>query len=228
MRKLTIAGAAAATLLALLLPTAAHAALAAPADHGGGLVVRTDRGLVQGKSAEGTDQWLGVPYAAPPVGALRWAAPQQAPRWTGIRHADKLRRPVRAAGQRQRPPGGQRELPVPERVHPAGRATAGLPVLVMIHGGGLTTGAGDQHDGSLIVEHRPHHRRLHQLPARPVRLPGRARPRHVGADRQRQLRPAGPGGRAAVGAAQHRRVRRGPRARSPSTASRPAAGRCAR
>ena len=32
-----------------------------------------------------------------------------------------------------------------------GQRRGGLPVLVMIHGGGLTTGAGDQHDGSLIV-----------------------------------------------------------------------------
>src|SRR6185437_10315676 len=83
MRKLTIAGAAAATLLGLLLPAAAHAAPAA----GGGLVVRTDRGLVKGKSAEGTHQWLGIPYAAPPAGGLRWAAPQPAPRWHGVRQA---------------------------------------------------------------------------------------------------------------------------------------------
>src|SRR5438445_766122 len=68
MRKLTIAGAAAATVAALLLPAAAHAAPVAPGapagGHGGSLVVRTDRGLVQGKSAEGTRQWLGIPYAA--------------------------------------------------------------------------------------------------------------------------------------------------------------------
>ena len=74
----------AATLLALRLPATAQAGAGG---HGGGLVVRTDRGLVQGKPAEGTDQWLGVPYAAPPTGALRWAAPQPAPRWTGIRPA---------------------------------------------------------------------------------------------------------------------------------------------
>src|SRR5437870_2579243 len=77
-------GIVAAVLLALglLVPTA----LAAPGTPGGaghGLVVPTDRGLVQGKSAEGTDQWLGLPYAAPLTGsgnyglldqesALRW------------------------------------------------------------------------------------------------------------------------------------------------------------
>ena len=69
--------------------TAAPRASAAPgrAGQGNGLIVRTDRGLIEGKSAEGTDQFLGVPYAAPPVGALRWAAPQPAPSWPGIRPA---------------------------------------------------------------------------------------------------------------------------------------------
>jgi hypothetical protein len=51
---------AAVTLLGLTLPVTAQASA------GGGLVVRTDRGLIQGKPAEGIDQWLGVPYAAPP------------------------------------------------------------------------------------------------------------------------------------------------------------------
>src|SRR5580704_7487515 len=75
-----------AVLLALLLPKLpAQAASNGTRDAGHGLVVPTDRGKVQGKSAEGTDQWLGIPYAAPPVGALRWAAPQAAPRWPGIR-----------------------------------------------------------------------------------------------------------------------------------------------
>ncbi len=150
MRKLTIAGAAAATLLALLLPTAAHAAPAAPAGHGGGLVVRTDRGLVQGKPAEGTDQWLGIPYAAPPTGALRWAAPRPAPRWTGIRQATSYggRCAQLASGNG---PRVDNENCLYLNVYTPRERDRRLPVLVMIHGGGLTTGAGDQHDGSLIV-----------------------------------------------------------------------------
>src|SRR5690242_6162506 len=153
MRKLTIAGAAAATLLGLLLPAAAHAAPAAAGGHGGGLVVPTDRGLVKGKSAEGTRQWLGIPYAAPPAGALRWAAPQPAPRWPGIRQATSY------GGRCAQLPSGNGprvdnenclylNVFTPSR---SDRHGGGLPVLVMIHGGGLTTGAGDQHDGSLIV-----------------------------------------------------------------------------
>ena len=114
---LAAAGTAAATLLAVSLPVTAQAGATA----GGGLVVRTDRGLIQGKPAEGTDQFLGVPYAAPPVGALRWAAPQPAAALARDPPGHVLRRPVRPAGQRQRPPGGQRGLPVPQRVHAARR-----------------------------------------------------------------------------------------------------------
>ena len=84
-----------------------------------------------------------------------------------------------------------------------------LPVLVMIHGGGLTTGAGDQHDGSLIVPTD-----LIIVVSINYRLgpfgfltcPGlarRCRPRTA-------TRPPRPGGRAALGAAQRRRLRREP------------------
>ena len=142
--------------------SAAGSAAAAPSGgHGHGLIVRTDKGLLQGTNAEGADQYLGIPYAAPPTGALRWAAPQPAARWTGVRQATSYGGRCAQTGERQRSPGGQRGLPLPQRVHAARSGPAvrpdwrsgghGLPVLVMIHGGGLTTGAGDQHDGSLIV-----------------------------------------------------------------------------
>src|SRR6185437_8364142 len=125
------------------------------------LIVKTDKGLIAGTYAEGTDQFLGVPYAAPPAGALRWAAPQPAASWAGVRQATSYggRCAQLASGNGPRvdnedclylnvytPPGqGGKSGP--------GRRSVGhgLPVLVMIHGGGLTTGAGDQHDGSLIV-----------------------------------------------------------------------------
>jgi carboxylesterase type B len=142
-------------LAAATLVTGVVAAPAASAHPGSGLVVATDKGLIEGTSAEGTDQFLGVPYAAAPVGALRWAAPQPAPRWQGVRPATSYggRCAQLASGNGPRvdnenclflnvytPPGLD-----------AHARQQGLPVLVMIHGGGLTSGAGDQHDGSLIV-----------------------------------------------------------------------------
>jgi para-nitrobenzyl esterase len=159
LRVAAVAAAALALPLALAVPGAAPAVAAARPGAGHGLVVRTDRGWVRGQHAEGISQWLGIPYAAPPVGALRWAAPQPAPRWSGIRPATSYgsRCSQLASGNGPRVDsenclylnvfapgaegwGGSRR----------GRH-GGLPVLVMIHGGGLTSGAGDQHDGSLIV-----------------------------------------------------------------------------
>ena len=61
-------------------------AMAAQAASGGPVAV-TGTGLVQGKTAGATDEFLGIPYAAPPTGALRWAPPQPAAHWSGIRPA---------------------------------------------------------------------------------------------------------------------------------------------
>ena len=153
-RLLATAGLAALVPLAAAAPAAAQGRLPAGQPGGGSLVVRTADGLLQGKSAEGTSQFLGIPYAAPPVGPLRWQAPQPARRWAGIRQATSYgnRCPQLASGNGPRsdsedclylnvfaPPGA--------RSGPHGK----LPVLVMIHGGGLVNGSGDQHDGSLIA-----------------------------------------------------------------------------
>ena len=141
----------AAMLLALgLLVPAAVAAPGSPGGAGRGLVVPTDRGLVQGKPAEGIDQWLGIPYAAPPEGALRWAAPRPAPRWTGIRQATSYSGRCAQLANGNGPRVDNENCLYLNVYAPPGR-DRGLPVLVMIHGGGLTTGACDQHDGSLIV-----------------------------------------------------------------------------
>jgi carboxylesterase type B len=116
------------------------------------LIVTTDKGQVEGRTTGTVDQFLGIPYAAPPAGALRWEAPQPAQAWTGVRSA------LSYGGRCAQPSSGNGPRIDNEdclylnvyapSVIPQGRK---LPVLFMIHGGGLTTGAGDQHDGSLLV-----------------------------------------------------------------------------
>ena len=75
-------------------------AFALPAYADNPLVVKTDQGKVQGKmSADGQARdFLGIPYAAPPVGPLRWKPPQPAAKWQGVRQSDQLRFPVFPAG----------------------------------------------------------------------------------------------------------------------------------
>ncbi len=53
----------------------------------GGLIVSTADGAVHGKAVAATDEFLGIPYAAPPVGPLRWQPPQPAAPWQGVRAA---------------------------------------------------------------------------------------------------------------------------------------------
>ena len=51
------------------------------------LQVKTQAGVVEGFDADGVKKFLGVPFATPPVGELRWQAPQPLQAWEGVREA---------------------------------------------------------------------------------------------------------------------------------------------
>src|ERR1700759_664340 len=55
-----------------------------------GQVVRIDGGAVRGAVVSGGYQFLGLPYAAPPTGALRWRPPQPPTDWNGVREATQF------------------------------------------------------------------------------------------------------------------------------------------
>lgn len=102
-------------------------------------------GPVVGRVRDGVASFKGLPYAAPPVGELRWRPPQPAQRWTAPRDAS---RPGAICIQ---PPAngdnGVGPLPMSEdcltlNVWTPERAEAPLPVMVWIHGGGLNNGSG--------------------------------------------------------------------------------------
>jgi para-nitrobenzyl esterase len=67
--------------VSILLSTTAFAAIADP--------VRVEQGLLAGLNGSSADirVYRGVPFAAPPVGDLRWKAPQPAAKWQGVRKA---------------------------------------------------------------------------------------------------------------------------------------------
>ncbi len=106
--------------------------------------IETHQGSIEGVREHGVSAFLGVPYAAAPVGPLRWRAPAAAPTWTGVRDASQLAPACLQTGVSI--PGE----PAPEVSEdclylnvwtPAPNPRDRRPVMVFIHGGGYTNGA---------------------------------------------------------------------------------------
>jgi para-nitrobenzyl esterase len=117
--------------------------------------VKIDTGLVSGVSADGVESFKGIPFAAPPIGALRWRAPQPARSWNGVRAADRFgpmcMQPLKQYG-RTLTAGQMSEDCLTLNVFRPEHAT-NLPVMVWIYGGGLTSGASSfpVHDGTTFA-----------------------------------------------------------------------------
>ena len=121
--------------------------LSAPAARANdGLTVVTDRGSVQGTlSSDGqVRRFLGIPYAAPPVGPLRWKPPQPAAAWDGVRSATtfgpRCMQTHLYPDMVFRDSGPSEDCLTLNVWAPAGKNTAPLPVMVWIYGGGFVTG----------------------------------------------------------------------------------------
>jgi para-nitrobenzyl esterase len=129
--------------------------LAGPAPAGaavagsGGPVALTRLGAVRGKTVAGVSEFLGIPYAAPPTGKLRWHAPEPPARWRGVRAATAFGahcpQPGSAAGT------SENCLFVNVFTQP-GTRPGGRPVMVWIHGGALVSGASDTYNPASLVK----------------------------------------------------------------------------
>jgi para-nitrobenzyl esterase len=135
---------------------AEHASPPAPAIAPGACTgddVMTSAGCVRGELAGKLAVFRGIPYAAPPVGPLRWKLPQPPVRWTGVRDARAF---GKACPQQDSPISGKLDWDedcLTLNVWTPGR-TGKRPVMVWIHGGGLTQGASSlpYYDGTHLVE----------------------------------------------------------------------------
>ena len=126
----------------------------ASARSNGGPVVVIDGGPVRGVAVSGGYAFRGLPYAAPPTGRLRWRPPRPQADWTGIRDAAEFAPscPQSASFNLFFPPGPIDEDCLYLNVStPTLRKKAARPVIVWIHGGGLTQDAARNYDGTELA-----------------------------------------------------------------------------
>jgi para-nitrobenzyl esterase len=118
-------------------------------------IVSIDNGRIRGTALpDGGFAFRGLRYAAAPIGELRWRAPQRPARWNGIRDAAEYAPSCPQPPSPFLPPGAISEDCLYLNVTtPAVRTKAGQgrPVLVWIHGGGLTQDAGRSYDGTKLA-----------------------------------------------------------------------------
>ncbi len=120
----------------------------------------TENGIVEGKydAKAGLEYYFGVPYAKPPVGDLRWKAPQALENWEGVLQTKKFaNRPMQ---NKLWDDLAYRSDTISEDClylniwAPVEKTADGLPVLVYIHGGGLMAGDGSElrYDGESMAK----------------------------------------------------------------------------
>ncbi|MCW2363003.1 MULTISPECIES: carboxylesterase/lipase family protein [Sphingobium] len=122
------------------------------------LHVATAQGQIQGVATETGAAYLGVPYAAPPVGELRWRSPAPPRAWAGVKQADHYGPPCAQAplrGQTAVSSISSEDCLTLNIWVPHVSADPKLPVMVWVHGGGFQNGMGSSptYDGVALSRH---------------------------------------------------------------------------
>ncbi|OXM60991.1 carboxylesterase/lipase family protein [Amycolatopsis vastitatis] len=120
----------------------------------------TRYGKVRGKREDGIVKFLGVPYATPPLGALRFKAPKPPERWHGVRDAVNFPNPAFQAAGGEMGPGGNGRMPAPSEdclylnIWTPAADCRRRPVMFYNHGGGYMIGSGSAtgQDGTHLAQ----------------------------------------------------------------------------
>jgi para-nitrobenzyl esterase len=120
--------------------------------------IKVDGGLIKGVATDGVRSFKGIPFAAPPVGELRWQAPQFVKPWEGVRECsafgpDCAQTPYAAGSMYSTAPHKQSEDCLYLNVWTTAKGNEKRPVMVWIHGGALTRGSGANagYDGAALA-----------------------------------------------------------------------------
>ena len=115
-------------------------------------ILRIEGGAVRGAAVSGVYQFLGLPYAAPPTGELRWRPPQPPREWDGVRDATKFGPSCPQPASLFAPPAPFSEDCLYLNVYTSTlRRDGHRPVLVWVHGGGFTEDGARNYDGSKLA-----------------------------------------------------------------------------
>lgn len=114
---------------------------------GDSVEVAVRAGRLRGRRTKAGAEFLGIPYAVAPTGPRRLRPPEPAPTWDGVRHAIRFgAAPLQPGSARARllqgSPGATGEDCLSLNVWTPADASSSLPVLVWVHGGAFTNGAG--------------------------------------------------------------------------------------
>lgn len=114
-------------------------------------IVQTSYGDIQGKLGKGARAYLGIPYAAAPIGHLRWQSPQPPARWAGTRDGTVGGSPCLQPKNDVASSKLSEDCLFLNVYTPDDAGSEKLPVLVWIHGGGFMTGQGNAYDLSTLA-----------------------------------------------------------------------------